>query len=192
MKGAVAEWCCFPCQHPHHGFPRAAHGPGKHVFHPHTHSGKVDRLQLIAVDTCDHTVLKITYNKDDETVNVVAVSAAIMQTNKAAITSHTTRWTPCNNLALLDEFTLTYCRTCWRSICDWFLHHCYGWGNPFPSSKNLSLLFAMTITLHLIVSFFFLRLSLLVLPPVFGPAICTPCTATLSASTPPLMVDPQQ
>ncbi len=42
----------------------------------HTHSGKVDRLHLMVADTCEHTVLKAAYHKDDEMVNVVTVSAA--------------------------------------------------------------------------------------------------------------------
>lgn len=72
LKGAVAEWCCFPCQHPHHGSPRAADMSGKHGVCPHTlRKGGVSSL-----DHCDHTVLTIIYD-NDEMANIVAVSAAI-------------------------------------------------------------------------------------------------------------------
>lgn len=47
------------------------------MFSAHTHTQKkVDRLHLMVADTCEHTVLKAAYHKDDEMVNVVTVSAA--------------------------------------------------------------------------------------------------------------------
>lgn len=64
MKGAVAEWCCFPCQHPHHGSPCAQHKTGMgNMFSTHSHFGEVDQFHLIVIDGRDRTVLKITYKK---------------------------------------------------------------------------------------------------------------------------------
>lgn len=101
----------------------------------------------------------------------------------AAVLLNTTRWTPCN-----DHAWWVY-----TQILLYLLAHCLiGFfitamtveiDSRLP--KILSPLFAMTITLHLIVSFFPILLLLLLLPSVFGPAICTPCTAALSASSPP-------
>lgn len=51
-----------------------------------------------------------------------------------AILLKTTRWTHCNNLASLFEFTFIYCSILWLW---WFLHHYCDCGNRFSPSKEI-------------------------------------------------------
>lgn len=113
------------------------------LTHAHTYHFQI-------TNGCDHMAFKMACNEDDEMVNNAAVSPAIWTIqDTSGVLLRTTRWTPCNNLASLFEFKFTYCRTV---IGFFIITMTVEVGSLLP--KKLSLLFALTITPHLIVSFF--------------------------------------